>query len=120
MTEIQRLIPAKGSSMRTDDEGPYVRYADHVDEIARLEAANVHVRATLKTGPLDLTYERQRAEIARLKVQNEQLRAKARTYAKALSYLTAENRRSLPSSDEVSATIPSPAPPRAKSPPSPS
>jgi hypothetical protein len=116
MSGIQRLTPSKGSSMRADDEGPYVRYADHVDEVARVEAANIHLRATLRTGPLDLAYERQKAEIARLHAQNDKLSAKARTYAKALNYLTAGNRRSRPSAHEASAKTSLPAASRIRRP----
>jgi len=69
MTHIQRLTPSKGQSMHRDDDGPYVRFLDHVEALARAEAVKVHQRAALSTIPLDLTAERLRAENTRLRAQ---------------------------------------------------
>jgi hypothetical protein len=67
MTGIQRLTPANGAGMRRDDEGPYVRYLDHVEALARAEASAVHQRAAMSTIPLDVPAEQLKAENARLR-----------------------------------------------------
>jgi hypothetical protein len=76
--------------MRPDPEGPYVRYVDHVDALAKIEASVIHERAVMRTGPLDTTYERQRAEIVRLNAENEVLRTKVTSYARALKAASRE------------------------------
>jgi len=85
MSKLQRLIPSKGSSMRADADGPYIRFIDHVDELARIEAANIHMRAALRTAPLDPAYERQQAELERLRAENQQLRAQLLAYGKIIA-----------------------------------
>jgi len=67
MNGIQRLTPSKGASMRRDEDGPYVRYLDHVEALARLEASNVHQRAAMSTIPLDLNLEQLKSENLRLR-----------------------------------------------------
>ena len=85
MSKLQRLIPSKGSSMKIDAEGPYIRFIDHVDELARIETANIHMRAALRTAPLDPIYERQQAELDRLRSENRQLRAQILAYGKIIA-----------------------------------
>ncbi len=75
MSAIARLVPSKGSSMRVDADGPYVRFIDHVDALARVEAAGVHLRAAMRTAPLDPAHERMKAELAGLRAENLRLRA---------------------------------------------
>ncbi len=76
MTSIQRLTPSMGASMRRDDEGPYVRYLDHIEALAQAEARSVQQRAALSTIPLDMAAERLRAENARLCADVAALRAR--------------------------------------------
>jgi hypothetical protein len=62
--------------MRRDDDGPYVRYLDHIEALARVEASSVHQRAVLNTIPLDRTAELLRSENASLRAQIAALRAR--------------------------------------------
>ena len=75
MHDIQRLTPSKGASMRRDDDGPYVRYLDHIEALARVEASGVHQRAVLNTIPLGTT-------AALLRSENASLRARSRGVAR--------------------------------------
>jgi hypothetical protein len=83
MPDIQRLTPSKGASMWRDGDGPYMRYLDHVEELARIEASNVHQRAAMSTIPLDTAAERLRAENARLRGEVAVLHARLRALAGA-------------------------------------
>lgn len=76
MHDIQRLTPSKGASMRRDDDGPYVRYLDHIEALARVEASGVHQRAVLNTIPLGTTAALLRSENASLRAQIAGLRAR--------------------------------------------
>jgi hypothetical protein len=81
MTDIARLIPSKGAGMRRADDGPYVRYLDHIEALARIEASHVHQRAAMSTIPLDTTAERLKAENARLRSEVAALRARVSALA---------------------------------------
>jgi hypothetical protein len=83
MSDIPRLIPSKGASMRRDANGPYVRYLDHVETLARIEAVGVHQRAAMSTIPLDTAAEKLKAENHRLRAEVAALRAQCRTLAGA-------------------------------------
>lgn len=81
--------------MRRDDDGPYVRYLDHVEELARIEASKVHQRAVMSTIPLDTAAERLRVENARLRSEVAMLHAQLGAHGGA----TPEPDTALPSSN---------------------